>query len=122
MVNEEGERLGLISVFKPINTHVSYDICHVTSVLYGINTPLVIRRNEEWVIVISLAGEHIPVIKALRNAFKMQFTYKSCLVTIGSKDFRHRLLVLIELMCMLVVGLTIHVAVLAREHTSTART
>ena len=84
MVYHNAERLGLVpSVLQPFQTLVGDDIGHI-ALLHG---PRAVHPDELRIVVVSLAGKNLPVVKAGRIGLKMKLAYHRSLIS----DFLQKL-------------------------------
>ena len=111
--HEEG--LGLVAALEPFDGLVSDDVSDVAFVLDG-GAHLDGRR----IVIHALAGEDVPVIKALGIGHEMPFANDSGLVASRLHDLREGLLGAIELAVRVVVE-TVEVVVFARLNHCAAR-
>lgn len=89
VVDEQAERLSLVpAVFHPVYGVVSDDVGDVAVPVDG----AVLHGDEVRVVVVSLAGNNLPIVESGREAFQMPFPDDGCLVACLLEQFRKCLL------------------------------
>ena len=116
MVNQKTERFFRIAfVFYPVDSIISDKIRDVSMFLDSV----IVLCDEIRVVVVSLSGNNLPVIKAGRQAFKMPFTHQCCLITDFLQQFRKSLLRTVEYASGIIIEF-IGTTMFARYHAGTA--
>ena len=115
MVDKYAEGLFLVALVKPLQTLVGDKVRNVALITQGI-----LWRNEAWVVVVALSGDNLPIVEARRHALQVPFTHNSSLITCRLQQLGEGLLRIVEYRTWLIVGKTVCVAVLTRNHTGAA--
>ena len=115
MVDKYAEWLLLIAIIQPLQTLVRDNVRDVSLV-----TQCILRRDKARVVVVALPGDNLPIVEARRHALQVPFTHNSSLITCRLQQLGEGLLRIVEYRTWLIVGKTVCVAVLTRNHTGAA--
>ena len=118
MMNQQAKRfLGITLILHPINRIISDKIGYIPVTTHRI----VILRDEIRIIIISLSGHNLPIIKSAGQALQMPFADQCRLIAYLLQKLRKSLLGAVEHTSRIIIKL-IRATMFARYHTGTART
>ena len=117
VMNQYAERTLLIACPNPLETLVGNDIRKIAT-LYN---RIALHRNETRIVVITLLGNYLPIIKTCRQCTEMPLTDDGRLITSLLQQLGERLLLGIE-HAGRVIEETILRRMFTRQHTGSTRT
>ena len=86
---QKTERLLRVAfILYPVDSIISNKVRKIPMFLNSV----IVLRNEIRIVVVTLSGDYLPVIKAGGQAFKMPFTHQCCLIADSLQQLRESLL------------------------------